>query len=191
MTVRMKHFLASIIRRAEHLPAKWQTRHTRVYPEVPGLVAWSENCKWYSFLYRYFVSQSSEFCDHNLLCCLSTSVYCCKRIFLRRLSPETFGCTIVSLLLTDAHSHKSPTIRRAVIKCPAVEFLSMGIIPRARQQQYSWCTILRYEANALNSNISTAFTRKSDYSLPHLPCSFSYQYDNDVVAYGKSLHLFP
>jgi hypothetical protein len=28
-------------------------------------------------LYRYFVSQSSEFCRHNALCCFSTSVYCC------------------------------------------------------------------------------------------------------------------
>jgi len=33
-------------------------------------------------LYRYFVSQSSEFCRHNPL-------YCC--LFLYRLSPETFG----------------------------------------------------------------------------------------------------
>jgi hypothetical protein len=24
--------------------------HMRVYPKVPGLAAWSENCKWYSFL---------------------------------------------------------------------------------------------------------------------------------------------
>jgi hypothetical protein len=28
-------------------------------------------------LYCYSVSQSSEFCHHNLLCCFSTSVYCC------------------------------------------------------------------------------------------------------------------
>jgi hypothetical protein len=27
-------------------------------------------------LYRYFVSQSIEFCRHNPLCCFSTSVYC-------------------------------------------------------------------------------------------------------------------
>jgi hypothetical protein len=26
-------------------------------------------------LYRYFMSQSSEFCHHNRLCCFSTSVY--------------------------------------------------------------------------------------------------------------------
>jgi len=28
-------------------------------------------------LYRYSMSQSSEFCRHNPLCCFSTSVYCC------------------------------------------------------------------------------------------------------------------
>jgi len=46
-------------------------------------------------LYRYFVSQSSEFCRHNPLCCFSTSVYyyCCC-LFCYQLSPETFGYTI-------------------------------------------------------------------------------------------------
>jgi len=29
-------------------------------------------------LYRYFVSQFSEFCRHKPLCCFSTSVYCCS-----------------------------------------------------------------------------------------------------------------
>jgi hypothetical protein len=28
----------------------WSLEHTRVYPKVPGLAAWSENCKWYSSL---------------------------------------------------------------------------------------------------------------------------------------------
>jgi len=46
-------------------------------------------------LYRYFVSQSSEFCRHNPLCCFSTSVYCCRRIFRYRLSPKTFGYTLL------------------------------------------------------------------------------------------------
>jgi hypothetical protein len=32
-------------------------------------------------LYHYFVSQSSEFCRHNPLCCFSTSVYCCYCYF--------------------------------------------------------------------------------------------------------------
>jgi len=31
-------------------------------------------------LCRYSVSQSSEFCRHNPLCCFLTSVYYCKRI---------------------------------------------------------------------------------------------------------------
>jgi len=35
----------------------------------------------YVQMYSYFVSQSSEFCCHNCLCCFSRSVYCCKRIF--------------------------------------------------------------------------------------------------------------
>jgi len=46
-------------------------------------------------LYRYFVSQSSEFCRHNPLCCFSMSVCCC--LFCYRLGPETFGYTLVYL----------------------------------------------------------------------------------------------
>jgi len=69
------------------------------YPKVSGLAAWSENCKWYSSLplglYRYFVSQSSEFCLHNSLCCFSTSNTEGKLILLYRLSPETFGYTLM------------------------------------------------------------------------------------------------
>jgi hypothetical protein len=49
--------------------------------------------------YRYFVSQSSEFCSHNLLCCFSTSVYCC--LFIYRLGPETFGYTLVAPCIFD------------------------------------------------------------------------------------------
>jgi hypothetical protein len=37
-------------------------------------------CHWVQ-LYRYFVSQSSEFCHHNPMCCFSRSVYCCKLTF--------------------------------------------------------------------------------------------------------------
>jgi hypothetical protein len=46
--------------------------------------------------YRYFVSQSSEFCRHNPLCCFSMSNTKGKRIFLYRLSPETFGYSLIS-----------------------------------------------------------------------------------------------
>jgi hypothetical protein len=51
-------------------------------------------------LYRYFVSQSSEFCSHNPLCCFTTSVYCCC-LFRYRLSPETFGYTLVHFTVED------------------------------------------------------------------------------------------
>jgi hypothetical protein len=47
----------------------------------------------YMQLYRYFASQCSEFCRHNDLYCFSVSVYCC--LFRYRLSPETFGYTLV------------------------------------------------------------------------------------------------
>jgi len=46
-------------------------------------------------LYRYFMSQSSQYCRHNPLCCFSTSVYCCSCWFRYRLSPETSGYTPV------------------------------------------------------------------------------------------------
>jgi len=44
-------------------------------------------------LYRYFVSQSCEFCRRNTLSYFSTSVCCC--LFRYRISPETFGYTLV------------------------------------------------------------------------------------------------
>jgi hypothetical protein len=76
-------------------------------------------------MYRYFVNQSSEFCRHNPLCCFSTSVYCCKRIFRNRLSTETFGytlafhslsmplrCTVVIVTLSNSWTYRSAIHRR-------------------------------------------------------------------------------
>jgi hypothetical protein len=51
-------------------------------------------CHWVQ-LYRYFVSQSSEFCRNNPLCCFSTGDYYCCCLFRYRLSPETFGYTLI------------------------------------------------------------------------------------------------
>jgi hypothetical protein len=59
-------------------------------------------------LYRYFMSQSSEFCRHNSLCCFSTSVYCCKLIFRYRFSPETFGYTLVRVSTFNKNSNPKP-----------------------------------------------------------------------------------
>jgi hypothetical protein len=44
------------------------------------------------------LSQSSEFCRHNSLCCFSATVYCSKGIFRYRLSPGTFGYTLVCII---------------------------------------------------------------------------------------------
>jgi hypothetical protein len=58
----------------------------------------------YVLLYRYFVSQSSELCRHNPLCCFSTSVYCCCCcccLLRYRLSPETFRYTLVACLCCE------------------------------------------------------------------------------------------
>jgi hypothetical protein len=68
-------------------------------------------CHWVQ-LYRYFVSQSSEFCRHNPLCCFSTSVYCC--LFRYRLSPETFGYTLV--IMDDAEKSIRNSARRSDTK---------------------------------------------------------------------------
>jgi len=53
-------------------------------------------CHWVQF-YLNFVSQPSEFCRHNPLCCFSTSVYCCLVycLFHYWLGSETFGYTLV------------------------------------------------------------------------------------------------
>jgi len=55
-------------------------------------------------LYRYFVSQSSEFCRRNNLCCFSTSVYyyC---LFCYRLSLESSEYTLVFSAVTELPSH--------------------------------------------------------------------------------------
>jgi hypothetical protein len=56
-------------------------------------------------LYRYFVSKSGEFCRHNPLCCISTSVCCCS--FRYRLSLETFGYTVLQACSSALNFFKS------------------------------------------------------------------------------------
>jgi hypothetical protein len=55
----------------------------------------------YVQLYRYFVSQYSEFFCHNPLCCFSTSNTTGKSIFRYRLSVGTFGYTFVFLCYSN------------------------------------------------------------------------------------------
>jgi hypothetical protein len=47
--------------------------------------------------YHCFVSQSSELCCHNTLCCFSRSVYCCKGIFRYRIRSEGINPRILNL----------------------------------------------------------------------------------------------
>jgi len=68
-------------------------------------------------LCRYFVSQSSEFCRRNPLCCVSTSVCCYKRIFRYRLSPKTFGYPRIHVLKST-----SATRLRTAICVNAIRF---------------------------------------------------------------------
>jgi hypothetical protein len=73
------------------------------FPDLPpgARTANGTTLCYYVQLYRHFVSQSSEFCRHNTICFFSTGVYCyccccCCCLFRYRLSPETFGRTLVS-----------------------------------------------------------------------------------------------
>jgi hypothetical protein len=90
---------------------RWCIQKFPVWPPGARTANGMALCHWVQ-LYRYFVSQSSEFCCHNPLCCFSTSVYCCKFIIRYRFSPETYGYTLVnkvklSLYLTKHHAMKT------------------------------------------------------------------------------------
>jgi len=69
------------------------------FPHWPPRVR-TANCKALCHqvqLHCYFVSQSSEFCHCNPLCCFSTSNTKGKCIFHYQLSLETFGYTLLPL----------------------------------------------------------------------------------------------
>jgi hypothetical protein len=76
--------------------------------------------------YCYFMSQCSEFCRRNRLCCFSTSVYCCKRIFRYRLSPETFGYEIVQLTSFFSLLNESVLFSRSLYNTTALS-LSLSL----------------------------------------------------------------
>jgi hypothetical protein len=59
-------------------------------------------------LYRYFVSKYIDFCRHNPLCCLSTSVYCCYFVI----------DSVRKLLNTASYKHGDGSIPDAMIKIP-------------------------------------------------------------------------
>jgi hypothetical protein len=82
-----------------HIPGYMNICNMRVYAEVSRLAALSENHEWYSSVPLRcncitILSQSSELCHHNPLCYFSMSVYYCC-LFCYKLSPETFGYTLI------------------------------------------------------------------------------------------------
>jgi hypothetical protein len=65
------------------------------------------------------MSQSSEFCRHNPLCCFSTSVYCgCCCLFRYQLRPETFG--YIQIFISQLHDSEHAD-KRAVMQCTKVK----------------------------------------------------------------------
>jgi hypothetical protein len=74
-------------------------------------------------LYRYFVSQSSEFCCHNPLCCFWTSVYCCKLILRYRLSQET---SVYTLVYVSSLSYHASRCRYHVCVCVSTVILYLN-----------------------------------------------------------------
>jgi len=65
------------------------------------------------------MSQSSEFCRHNPLCCFSTSNTKGKLTFRYRLSPETSGYTFVRNKLT--RWQQKPQIQHRLYKIPPLD----------------------------------------------------------------------
>jgi len=115
-------------------------------------------------LYRYFVSQSSEFCRHNPFCCFSTSVYCCCCCFLirYRLSPETFGYTLVLWKSTlSSHTLCADRPLKGWMKLTmANRFVPERDVLLTRCCNYvSWCWILlQMDSVSMHVNHVTAST---------------------------------
>jgi hypothetical protein len=118
-------------------------------------------CYWVQ-LYRHFVSQSSEFCSHNLSCCFSTNVYfysCC--LFRYRLSPETFGYTLVLSFRFSFALHQ-------IVLCHSYYVL--------RVNKKSNCLVARHEGSTRVvrwRNIPSLFARHVDEHVSFLTWSHS------------------
>jgi hypothetical protein len=99
--------------------------------------------------YHYFVSQSSEFCCHNPLCCFSISVYCCKHVCHYWLNTET----------NHAHIKTQMEIYQITYPCsPAI------LLKR-------WTTTIIFPNTSWNTDISVRYHFKC-----YLNCSISILY---------------
>jgi hypothetical protein len=87
--------------------------NSKVYPKVPGLAAWSENCKWYSSLPPGAVVSLVNFVSITL-CVASQRVFIVASVYSSSTHPETFGYTLVhdDVVPRGAPSHSSRLKRR-------------------------------------------------------------------------------
>jgi hypothetical protein len=100
------------------------------------------------------MSQSSEFCRHNPLCCFSTSVYCCKCIFCYRFSPETFEYTLVwaEMNIKNLYVQKRGiTINAFLNFMYSSEIKSMLHLFERRQSFYRVCQVKGYPYISLHA----------------------------------------
>jgi hypothetical protein len=97
--------------------------------------------------YRYFVSQSSEFCLRNPLCCFSKSNTKSRRIFRYRLRPETFGYTLVYNEISFSYS-----------EWPRIAASHVCVCVSARGQAYKYCELFIVSCLQLTSQFRQTVT---------------------------------
>jgi hypothetical protein len=104
------------------------------------------------------MSQSSEFCHRNPLCCFSTRVYfrCC--LFRYQLSPETFGYTLVY------QKHMQATFREK-FPTPA------GTRTPRSSNQYNMAVM---QTSKMGVTLVPSFAMDGNFSLPTAEGSFQY-----------------
>jgi hypothetical protein len=87
-------------------------------------------------LYRYFVSQSSEFCRHNPLCCFLRSIYCCcsfRYDSVRKLLDTPSYVTICGQnLCSELHS-----VWAVLTKIYVAKFMFGGTVKQYMEQLFS------------------------------------------------------
>jgi hypothetical protein len=104
-------------------------------------------CQWVK-LYRYFVGQNSGVCRHNPLCCFSTSVYCCKRMFsydsVRKLLDTPWytlrayvAARCSEILSYDTHSWEQKTLQRCHRTVSMLQNRQQALLPTSSSTRYA------------------------------------------------------
>jgi hypothetical protein len=96
-------------------------------------------------LYRYFMSQSSEFCRHNPLCCFSPSVYCCCCCCCFRYDSVRKLLDTPSYVWTWTHSHG---ITQILSLCIPLKYSPFPARPCLLRPEAVKLTAIRYWAHS-------------------------------------------